>query len=344
MALVLLTVVVLLGYLLIALEWRRHEVGLLSGVRRRALRRMRYTLVSGAVVGYGFIPVAMVWPGWRLYALALVLTGLLVWRLAWTRRDVKVLCRAVTRPRNTGRAQAAHAHAEVQRRSFFLNALGHDLKNPLHGVTLQAQVAETCLSSNDPDGVRRALRLMHRCTDEANALLNNFLDLGRLDCQPDAPVMAAFDAAEVLRGVAESNRVVAEQKGLALEEEIPPELPVLSDREKLERIAQNLLSNAIKYTNTGKVLIRGGVEGRSLILEVEDTGPGIPPEAQEHLFDAFYRADHPGVAQQSGYGLGLAIVDRLVRCLDGRVELDSAPGQGTRFRVSLPAAVCEPAT
>lgn len=324
--------VLLIGYGLIALEWRRCECALFNGVRRRALRRVRRTLLIGAVGGYVLLPIAMIWPGWRLYVLVLAGVALVVWRLAWRRRDVRLLCRAVGRSRISGRAEA-------RRKSFFLNALGHDLKNPLHGMTLQAHVAEALLTDRDIDGARHAMSMMRHCIDEANDLLNDFLEIGRLDSPADEPFITTFDAARVLRGVADTHQPMAAQKNIGLEVELPETLWVASDRVRLERICQNLLANAIKYTNTGKVVIRGGGDGRSMTLEVEDTGPGISPEVQEHLFDVFYRAPYSRTDHPSGHGLGLAIVDRLVHSLGGRIDLDSQVGVGTCFRVTFPETI-----
>ncbi len=332
-----LVVIVLAGYGTMAWRWRQQERQLAGTWEVQALRRMRRSLQLGVGVGFASLPLAMVWPAWRLYVLLLVGVAMWVWYSACKGRDIKLLCRAVARPRGQ-KGELANAKAESQRKTYFLNTLSHDLKNPLHGVTLQIQVAEASLDIGDTASVRRSLYLMRECTQEATSLLDTFLELGRLDWSDDPLDLSEFDGTAVIQTVVESSRPLAEYKQLHLSCEMPTALPLYCDRRKLERICHNLLNNALKYTNAGKVIIKGVVRGRSLILEVEDTGPGIPEEHQEHLFDAFYRAHHEATHNPTGYGLGLAIVDRLVQRLGGHIELDSVPGRGTRFCIHIPNA------
>ena len=329
-----LTVSLIGAYVQVGMIWRRHERDLGSPLRRQALGRLRRALVLGGVGGYVFLPIAMIWPGWRLYVLLLLLLAWLMWRQAWSQRDVKLLCRQFARSRRTeGERQRQD---EARRQSFFLNALGHDLKNPLYGLRLQAQSAEESLRNGSEDDTQRALHLIRQCTREANDLLEDFLELGRLGAGEDSLHISRFDLIELIQTVADGNRPAAEQKNLALTQQLPEMLHVESDRGKLERVLQNLLANAIKYTNAGEVRIRASVAGRAITLEVTDTGPGIPPDQQDRLFDAFFRVQHPDATAQPGHGLGLAIVHQLVAQLDGRVELDSTVGRGSTFRVVLP--------
>lgn len=328
---------VLVGYALVWREWCRHERGLYGSVRRQALERVRRSLVLSAAGGYALLPVVMLWPGWRLYALVLAVTTVLVWRLAWTRRGIGLICRTLDRSR-ANRGELASARAEAQRKSFFLNSLSHDLRNPLHGLTLQAQLAQIKLEQGDTEGARHALELIRQCVDETNGLLEGFLELGRLDWSVDEPVPATFDLAAHLHAVIANHEPAAAQKGLTLERRLSEPLWAHTDRGKLERVIRNLLANAIKYTDKGTVLIEGGYAGRSVFIAVEDTGPGISPAAQQRLFDVFYRGQHIEMdpATPAGHGLGLAIADRLAKQLGTRINLDSAPGRGSRFSITLP--------
>ena len=106
------------------------------------------------------------------------------------------------------------------------------------------------------------------------------------------------------------------------------------NRDLLEQALRNLGENAAKHTTRGHVVLRAHSEGSAVVLEVEDTGPGIAAETQRHVFDRFYR----GERDAEGFGLGLAIVRESVRTLGGRVALDSSPGQGTSFRIVLEGA------
>jgi signal transduction histidine kinase len=107
------------------------------------------------------------------------------------------------------------------------------------------------------------------------------------------------------------------------------------NRDLLEQALRNLGDNAAKHTPAGRIVLRANAAGRSVHVEVEDTGVGMSGETQRHVFDRFYRGRD---RDPEGFGLGLAIVRSAVNSLDGRIELDSAPGEGTRFRVVLERA------
>jgi signal transduction histidine kinase len=126
--------------------------------------------------------------------------------------------------------------------------------------------------------------------------------------------------------------------GVAVEVESPDGLAVDSNRDLLEQALRNLGENAAKHTARGSVALRAYRRGSIVAVEVEDSGPGISPDVQRHVFDRFYR----GERDAHGFGLGLAIVRESVRTLGGRIELDSSPGEGTLFRILLtPARVRE---
>jgi signal transduction histidine kinase len=130
-------------------------------------------------------------------------------------------------------------------------------------------------------------------------------------------------------------------EGVSLDVEVADGVAVHSNRDLLEQALRNLGENAAKHTARGSVVLRGYADGRSVTVEVEDSGPGISPEVQRHVFDRFYR----GERDAHGFGLGLAIVRESVRTLGGRIELDSSPGEGTVFRILLaPARVREEVT
>jgi signal transduction histidine kinase len=123
--------------------------------------------------------------------------------------------------------------------------------------------------------------------------------------------------------------------GVAVDVECEPGLVVTVNRDVLEQALRNLGENAAKHTPSGRVVLRGSGTGRTVHVEVEDTGVGMSAETQQHVFDRFYRGQD---RDAEGFGLGLAIVRQSVRTLGGRVELDSAPGEGTRVRIVLERA------
>jgi two-component system phosphate regulon sensor histidine kinase PhoR len=132
----------------------------------------------------------------------------------------------------------------------------------------------------------------------------------------------------------------AEKREIGLKIE-PPATPVqpLADEESLEHVLENLVDNAIKYTNPGgQVTIRWQDEGEAFVLEVEDTGIGIPPQHVPRIFERFYRVDKARSREVGGTGLGLAIVKHLVQSLGGEVSVNSRVGKGTQFRIRLTLA------
>ena len=133
---------------------------------------------------------------------------------------------------------------------------------------------------------------------------------------------------------------LAREKGLALEFVPPPEpIRVRADRIKLSRVVGNLLGNAIKFTERGSVRLEAGLNGEGWAdVHVSDTGLGIAPEHQRHIFDEFFQLGNPERDRNKGTGLGLAICKRLVDAMGGRIAVHSTPGVGSTFTVSLPPA------
>ena len=125
-------------------------------------------------------------------------------------------------------------------------------------------------------------------------------------------------------------------EGVAVEVECPPELLAVVNRDLLEQALRNLSDNASKHTRRGRIVLRAYAEGQGVRVEVEDTGAGMSAEAQQHVFDRFYRSQE---RDAEGFGLGLAIVRQAVRSLEGHIELDSVVDEGTRVRIVLERAL-----
>jgi signal transduction histidine kinase len=161
------------------------------------------------------------------------------------------------------------------------------------------------------------------------------LTLARAHSGQEPPRVEAVDLAPLLREVAAG---LMPHAGVAVDVEVADGLAVAANRDLLEQALRNLGENAAKHTARGSVALRAYGDGNTVTIEVEDSGPGISPEVQRHVFDRFYR----GERDAHGFGLGLAIVRESVRTLGGRIELDSSPGEGTVFRILLtPARVRE---
>jgi signal transduction histidine kinase/CheY-like chemotaxis protein len=235
--------------------------------------------------------------------------------------------------RRLAQVQAAREQAEQASvaKSRFFAAASHDLRQPLHSLGLFAAALEGHVASRD------ARDIVARIGDSIGALESLFselLDLSKLDAgavavQPrNCALQPLFD------------RLSLEFHGEAVARHlrmrfVPTALAVRTDPVLLERVLANLVSNALRYTREGGVVIGARRRGLAVWLEVVDTGIGIPPEKQQQVFDEFYQIGNPGRDRRRGLGLGLAIVRRLVTLMGLKLELQSVPGRGTRFRLVL---------
>ena len=179
---------------------------------------------------------------------------------------------------------------------------------------------------------------MQRATRRANALIQDLLDVSRIDAGTLAVATTAIEASMLIRDAVLELAPLVEGKKLVLEHEWSgPDLLVAVDRSRIGQIFSNLVGNAIKFTKAGgTVRIEGRCRGDMAEFDVVDTGAGIPPEHVPHLFDRFWQASQ---TSRSGAGLGLFIVKGIVAAHGGTITVESTVGEGTRFRFSLPSAV-----
>jgi signal transduction histidine kinase/HAMP domain-containing protein len=218
---------------------------------------------------------------------------------------------------------------ELAEREFVSNA-AHELRTPLTTIIGAVEVLQAG-AKEDPAERDRFLAHIERESGRLARLARAMLTLARAHSGQEPPRAEAVDVAPLLREVAAGLRP---HEGVSVDVEVPDGLAVEANRDLLEQALRNLGENAAKHTARGSVVLRAHADGGSVTVEVEDTGPGMSPEVQRHVFDRFYR----GERDAHGFGLGLAIVRESVRTLGGRIELDSSPGQGTVFRIVLTAA------
>ena len=219
----------------------------------------------------------------------------------------------------------------------FLAAASHDLLQPLNAARLYVSslMEHQMRARNAADDTNRALaRKVDTSLGAVEEILGALLDISRLDAGKLLPERQDMQLGDLFEALRVEFAPLAERKGLDLRV-VATGVVVNSDRRLLRRILQNLLSNAIRYTPAGKVLMGVRLQGTQVLVEVHDTGGGIPVEKQNLVFKEFQRfAVVPGAEQ--GLGLGLSIVDRIARVLDHPVRFRSEPGQGTAFTVRLP--------
>jgi len=326
------------GYSMIALHWWRNERPLTESPAKSALRNMKNIFVFCGLCGYIFIPVKMFWPAWRLYDGFLAVLAFYTWRYALGARSLKVVYNELGRSAQLER-DLVESRAESKRKSSFLNAISHDLKTPLNGLMLQAELAELQLASNDPETLREALAQIKICARTSADLLNCFLEIGRLDWSDDSARTEHFELGELLQEVIHQARARAELKNLTLTKSVPGPVPLFCDRFNLGRILQNLVDNAIKFTHTGGVDLRAEVHGSDLTIQVVDTGEGITEECQLLIFDDFFQVKNRERDSRKGFGLGLSIARRLARQMGGNLGVESEPGRGSRFTLVFPGVV-----
>jgi two-component system, sensor histidine kinase len=249
------------------------------------------------------------------------------------------LIEALSRQKEIAEAARAQAEAASRSRAQFFAAANHDLRQPLHALGLLA--AALSERSRDP-GVTGLVTSINASVEALEELFNALLDMSKLDAGAVQAELRVFPLSRVLERLRVELAPEAAEKGLRLRVR-RSRAWVHSDPVLLERILRNLISNAIRYTERGGVLAAARRRGNALVLEVWDTGVGIPEPERARIFEEFYQLGSPGRSSRKGLGLGLAIIQRLCALLGYRVRVDSRPGHGSVFRFDVPAAVPVPA-
>lgn len=230
------------------------------------------------------------------------------------------------------------AERASEAKSRFLAAASHDLRQPLHALTLFA--AELASKLNKPHNRQLASQIV-TATGAMGELLDALLDVSRLDIVAVQPHRQPLALESILETISDSLHLTAQAKGLHLRHR-PTALWVDSDPQLLRRMISNLVSNSVRYAEKGGILIGARKRGNRVRIEVWDTGIGIDEAHLPYLFQEFYQVGNPERDSTKGLGLGLAIVARLAEMLDHPVEVRSRPGKGTTFSVSVPIAAPAP--
>jgi two-component system phosphate regulon sensor histidine kinase PhoR len=227
-------------------------------------------------------------------------------------------------------------HLQAVRRELVQN-VSHELRTPLGSIKIYV---ETLLDGGleVPGMAEEWLKKINDEVDELTQLVTELLELARLESGRAQPVLAPLEVADLGRRAVERLEAQAERAGIALRTAFPSDLPAIrGDRRMLEGALVNLIHNAVKFTpNGGTVIVGASLEGTDAVsLWVEDTGVGIPREHQPRLFERFYKEDQ--ARSGGGTGLGLAIVKHVALAHRGAVGVDSTPGVGSRFHITIPA-------
>jgi signal transduction histidine kinase/ActR/RegA family two-component response regulator len=247
------------------------------------------------------------------------------------------------------KSQALRQHAldleESSRyKSEFLANVSHELRTPLNSILLLSKLlAASSEESLSPEQARQA-QVIHEAGQDLAALIDNILDLARIEARKAPLTLAQADLPQLLEGLASLIRPQTDARGLALQVQVEPDAPMelVSDVDKVRQILKNFLANAVKFTERGQIRL---VLGRShepdaetlpVRLSVVDTGIGIPADMHQVVFEAFKQADGSTSRRYGGSGLGLAISRGLAEILGGRIVLESEEGKGSTFSLLLP--------
>lgn len=239
------------------------------------------------------------------------------------------------------------AEAANVAKSQFLTTMSHELRTPLHAVLGMVQALNR-------DGLTRAQRervqVIRRSSETLLSLLNDLLDLSRIEAGALQLEVAEFDLEHLVRGVAAAYRPLAERKGLTFEFDLTETARgrYLGDASRIRRILYSLCDNAVKFTQTGGVTLEVSRQAGQVAFCVRDTGDGIAGEHLDRLFDGFFQADSTLSRSYGGAGVGLAVCHELATLLGGVVEVSSELGNGSSFIVRLPldtaGSLAEPET
>ncbi|HEU0051527.1 MAG TPA: ATP-binding protein [Longimicrobium sp.] len=252
--------------------------------------------------------------------------------------DVRMLSLLAGQAAQAVRNARLYSAAQVASRAKtdFMAMMSHELRTPLNALEGYAALLEDGIYGEINEAQARALGRMRVARRHLMALIDQVLDLARVESGARHVEIEPVDVDELVEQTAESLRGAAAARGLAYRVETGGAGTTRTDPGMLRQILTNLVGNAAKFTDRGEVVVRVRREEGRVVLEVSDTGPGIPPEHLERIFEAFYQVDPSTTRKEGGSGLGLALSREFARLLGGDLSVRSAPGEGSTFTVWLP--------
>jgi PAS domain S-box-containing protein len=235
-------------------------------------------------------------------------------------------------------AEAKDRAEEADRlKSTFLATMSHELRTPLNSIIGSTGIVLQGLAGPLTEEQTRQLGMAQASGRHLLSLINDVLDLSKIEAGELEVVSGSFDMGEVVESVVRTMAPAAEEKGLALSTQVQPEVgTILNDRRRVEQVLANLVGNAVKFTEKGSVRVECEISEGRLVTRVIDTGIGIRPEDMGQLFEAFQQIDSGSSRRHEGTGLGLSISRRLIEILGGDIWAESEWGTGSIFTFRLP--------
>jgi signal transduction histidine kinase/DNA-binding NarL/FixJ family response regulator len=305
--------------------------GLAAGLLATALACLIAVFLGPVLVAQPFINNPADWLGVAVF----VMTGTMISSVA----------EAMRRAQTRAKLAQEKAEAANKAKSVFLASMSHELRTPLNAILGFSNLMRNEAGTSGEQ--RKTLDIINRSGEHLLNLINDVLDMAKIEAGNSGVENVPFDLGETVRETIDLMRVRAEEKGLQLLLHQSSKFPrfIRADAAKLRQVLINLIGNAVKFTQQGKVTLHLNTKPADtpqrllLFIEVEDTGIGISAEDQTRIFDPFVQANN--LIFQKGTGLGLTITRKHLELMDGRISVESTPGRGSTFRVEIPVERAE---
>ena len=229
------------------------------------------------------------------------------------------------------------AESASRAKSTFLGMVSHELKTPMTSVKLQLEMLKRIEGKNLSPRQLELINRLDRSSDRSIDLMDTLFDYTKIQSGKVTAKAESIDLLQLLREIFEASQLDADEKKLELKLNLPKDLPILcSDRLLVQMVIRNLLNNAIKYTDSGTVDVNVTFEDGQHVVVVKDTGPGIPKEQHEFIFQPFEQLAPLQKKTKPGFGLGLSIASESMKALGGQIEIFSEIGKGSTFTAHFP--------
>jgi signal transduction histidine kinase len=227
-----------------------------------------------------------------------------------------------------------------QHKSEFLANMSHELRTPLNAILGYTELILDNIYGNVPEKIQEILKRLEKSGRHLLSLVNDVLDLSKIEAGQLALSLKEYSMAEVIQSVFNSVEALAAEKKLDMKIKVPEELPIgKGDDQRIAQLILNLVGNAIKFTSEGEIRAEATVTNHTFLVSVSDTGPGLAEVDQKKIFEGFRQVDGSSTRNQGGTGLGLSIAKKIVEMHGGRIWVESTLGIGSTFRFTLPVRV-----